>query len=117
MKTAIQTSSPYLYVSTGNSYNYCGDLVTDQPGAAVGELRYSGTDIYAWTGTDWTLLGETVIQIDTDFDLDATIEWVRKKKEEEERIEKLCEKFPSLAKAKENYDIIKALVENDLNEE
>jgi hypothetical protein len=32
---------------------------------------------------------------------------------EEQKLKELCEKYPGLKQAKEKYEIIKALVEND----
>jgi hypothetical protein len=37
----------------------------------------------------------------------------RKKMAEEQKLKELCEKYPGLKQAKEKYEIIKALVEND----
>jgi len=41
------------------------------------------------------------------------IDWARKKMQEEKKLNKLCEKHPSLKNARDKFETIKALVEND----
>jgi hypothetical protein len=40
------------------------------------------------------------------------VEWAKQKMEQELREQQLAEQFPAFARAKENYDMIRMLVEN-----
>jgi hypothetical protein len=51
--------------------------------------------------------------LSTSSELDMVVEWAKEKMLEEERLKELCKKFPSLQKAKDNYDMIKTLVEHE----
>ena len=45
--------------------------------------------------------------------VESVIIWAEQKMEEEQRERELCRKYPALQQAKENYDLIKTMVEND----
>jgi hypothetical protein len=47
-------------------------------------------------------------------ELGTVVEWAKQKMEQELREQALAEQFPAFARAKENYDIIRRLVENEV---
>jgi hypothetical protein len=55
----------------------------------------------------------TAARID-DYDLDTIIAWAKQTMEKEMREQELVERFPAFAKAKENYEMIRSLVENEV---
>jgi len=48
-------------------------------------------------------------------ELSTVVEWAKQKMEKELREQGLAEQFPAFAKAKENYETVKALVENEVD--
>ena len=51
--------------------------------------------------------------ISTSGELDTIITWARSKMQEEEKLKTLAAKFPALQKAMDNFEMIKALIENE----
>jgi hypothetical protein len=60
----------------------------------------------------WMRIDNTV-QLSSDPQLQTVLEWAKKKMAEEQNINQLVDKYPSLKAAKEHFDIVLKLVEND----
>ena len=109
MSTQILSNSPHLYVQGGPSMSW---INMNNPSA--GMMRYNGntnsTEVY--DGNCWMQLNHHY-SIQTSSDLNETVAWAKKKMAEEATLKILCEKFPALQKALDNFEMIKALVENE----
>lgn len=72
-----------------------------------GSLRYDYQNgegrICVYTGFNWTPLPETSYTIDLSFESRKILEWAQSKMAKEEKLKKLCENNPAVAKAYEKY--------------
>jgi hypothetical protein len=57
------------------------------------------------------------VELRNDPQLAETIEWAKKKMEEEKKLDKLMSEYPSLKAAKEHLDIVYKLVQQDVSED
>ena len=109
MTTQLLSNSPHLYVQGGPSMSW---INMNNPSA--GMMRYNGnnncTEVY--DGNCWMQLTHHY-SIQTSNDLNEIVVWAKKKMAEEATLKILCEKFPSLQKALDNFEMIKALVEHE----
>jgi hypothetical protein len=77
-----------------------------------GEVRAVNGQLQVFNGADW--IPVHVSGWVDDINLETVVEWCKQKMEQELREQALAEQFPAFAKAKENYDMIRMLVENEL---
>lgn len=111
MITNIVSNSRYLFVTNLQS-NWSPQAYTKSSSdLVVGDIRFSSGNLEYWNGSCWTILNQTAT-IYVNPDTEALLEWVKEKRDEELRERDLLAKSPALRKAKENYDIIKALIED-----
>lgn len=78
--------------------------------AVVGEVRAINGQLQVYNGSMFVPI-HTTAWVDN-IELGTVVEWAKQKMEQELREQLLAEKFPAFAKAKENYEIVKALVQN-----
>jgi hypothetical protein len=78
-----------------------------------GEVRAVNGQLQVYNGSMFETI-HTTAWID-DIELKTVVEWAKQKMEQELKEQSLAEQFPAFAKAKENYETIKALVENELD--
>ena len=81
-------------------------------GAVEGEVRAINGQLQVYDGSAFVPVHATS-WVDS-IELDTVVEWAKQKMEQELIEQNLAEQFPAFAKAKENYDMIKRLVENEL---
>lgn len=79
-----------------------------------GVVRLNGSNFEYWDGNMWNYLPDNNVTVQMD---PVIADWVNKKMEEEQRIERLVKQFPALKTAKENYDTILALVKSEERED
>jgi hypothetical protein len=98
------------YSTLQGTHYYPNDLVPSD-----GALRtYAGNmQYYNASKTCWQQLQGDTVHVELSMEVHVVLNWVRDKMAEDVRIKDLIEKHPALKKAKENFDIIKVLVEND----
>jgi len=96
----------YDYLSYNNP-DFRSDLTS--PGK-LGELRMSNGNIYVWDGLSWLRTLDGVISHNAEFE--SIISWVKSKIKEEQEIQQLVKEYPSLKEAKENYDILLAMLKS-----
>jgi hypothetical protein len=80
-----------------------------------GALRSYGRYIQYYNAASccWMDLRGDTLYVELSADVQVVIDWAKNKMTEDEHIKNLAEKYPALKKAKENYDVVKALVENE----
>ena len=111
MIRGINTSGRYISVSGGSPSN-----TYISPGSVgAGMLRYNSNShcIEVNDGNSWQQLGMSHATIELNPEAEDLLNWVRSKKQEELRIKELCEKYPALQKAKDNYDLILNIVKDE----
>ena len=91
------------YINTGPGY------------MNVGEIRYNVSiqRLEVYDGQMWIELNTSHASVGLTPDAEHAIDWARKKMDEERRIDELCEKFPGLKKAKDNYELMLNLVKDE----
>jgi hypothetical protein len=77
-----------------------------------GDVRMNNGNLEVYSGGCWMAINSSV-DIQLPDGTQNVLQWARKKMAEEQKLKELCEKYPGLKQAKEKYEIIKALVEND----
>ena len=81
--------------------------------AYEGEVRAVNGELQVYDGATFQTI-RIAAWVD-DIDLETVVEWAKQKMEKELREQALAEQFPAFAKAKENYETVKALVENEMD--
>jgi hypothetical protein len=78
-----------------------------------GMVRYNGNMqcLEVYDGSYWQPFSG-MPEIGLTPDAEAAIEWVKKKMLEEKRIDALCQQYPGLRKARDNYETFLRLVES-----
>ena len=111
MIKTITSCSPNIVAIGQSSLPYINMSVP-----SAGMMRYNGNSqsIEVYDGSNWIQLGMESSTIGTSLALDETVVWAQTKMAEEKRIKELCEKFPALQKAKDNFDIVYKLVNEQL---
>ena len=80
--------------------------------AIEGEVRAINGQLQVYNGSMWQTITATTLM--NDAQINELVEWASKKMAQELEDQQLAEKFPAFAKAKENYDMIRRLVENEV---
>jgi hypothetical protein len=71
--------------------------------------NFSLQEVMVYVGGVWMpALGNA--NIGSHYNLDCLLYWVRDRMSAEERLDELCEKYPALAEAREQFEAMKALV-------
>lgn len=84
------------------------------PGAqSAGMVRYNTNmnQLEAYDGIAWKSLSGN-FEIELSPDVWSVVNWAKQKMEEEKRLDGLCEKYPGLRNARDNYETFKRLVES-----
>jgi hypothetical protein len=93
------TSLPYVGPNPGNPL--------------TGMLRINGTEMEVFNGSSWQMLSTSYATVGLDQDVLDIVQWARKKRDEEFELDKMCKKYPGLAKARDSFETFKRLVEDD----
>ena len=84
---------------------------THTPGE-LGEVRVINGDLMVYNGSWVRIYVHT--ETFTDYETNELLTWVKNKIAQEKKENELAKQFPALARAKENYDMIRRLVENEV---
>ena len=107
----IGGGSNNVYVVThDNSNRNINVNFTDVQGT-VGEMRYSNGKIFAYNGSYWEPIHGSSATVHMDPMYDEIKTWYFIEIEKQRRMAKLCETYPALKNAKENFDIVYALID------
>jgi hypothetical protein len=80
--------------------------------AMVGEVRAINGQLQVYNGSMFVPI-HTTAWVDN-IELGTVVEWAKQKMQQELREQALAERYPAFARAKENYDMIRMLVENEV---
>ena len=71
--------------------------------------NFAMQEVQVYTGSIWTnALGHANIGLRSQ--TEHILHWARRKMDEEQRLNELCEKYPALAEAREQFEAMKVLV-------
>jgi hypothetical protein len=98
-------------VVTGN-YGSAHYINSSTPSAGI--LRYYNSKIEVYNGISWESLASVVPTVGLSGPASEAITWAINKMQEERQLDELCDKYPSLGKARGNYETIKRLVESGI---
>lgn len=105
------TGGQYITVSGGHASNpYIS------PGAVgAGMMRYNPNMncMEVNDGNMWKQLDMSYANVELTVEAQAILDWAKKKMAEEQKIDELCEKYPGLRKARDNYEIFLNLVQSE----
>lgn len=93
------TSYPYVPMNASNPIQ--------------GMVRVNGQDMQVFDGSSWITMAGSYANVELTPEVQSIIDWARKKKAEEEKLDELCKKYPGLGKARDNFETFKRLVETE----
>jgi hypothetical protein len=67
-------------------------------------------------GSVWKTLSMDYASVSLTPDAESLLDWARRKRDEEQNLEAMMEKYPALKKAKENFDLMLNIVKDDYHE-
>lgn len=89
------TAGPGIHIA-GNVYN---QPYVDMSRPSAGMVRYNGINIEVYDGSSWLPMTSSYPQIELDGLTIETVQWARRKMDEEQRILELAAKHPTVADA------------------
>ena len=79
----------------------------------TGMIRFWGTDTQVFDGTSWLNMNSSYATVSLDQELQALLDWGRRKMIQEQDLQSLMEKHPGLKDAKDRYEVMLALVQEN----
>jgi len=101
-------SGKYIVV-TGQTSPYL-----DMSRPSAGMIRMNGSTLEAFDGYSWISISSNPI-VSLTPKAEALLDWAKAKREEDLKVENLCQSNPALSKARDNYEMIKRLVASEEN--
>jgi hypothetical protein len=79
----------------------------------VGNIRFNTTtqSMEVYDGTNWIILYSGTAFLDLSYKTKEILKWAEKKMQEEQQLEEKCKQYPGLAKARDNYELFKKLID------
>lgn len=89
------TGGPGIYIA-GNVYN---QPYVDMSRPSAGMVRYTGNNLEVYDGSSWLPMTSSYPQIELDGLTMETVQWARRKMEEEKHMLAMAQKHPTVADA------------------
>lgn len=101
-------------VSTGgySSAPYV-NAIEDSARAIDGDVRFNNGEFEVYSCGCWYTISAGTTDITLHEQDRLALEWAREQMKKEEKDKELMERYPALKQAKEKYELIRALVENE----
>jgi hypothetical protein len=93
------TSVPYINQNTINPM--------------IGMIRVWGSDTQVFDGNSWLNMNSSYATVSLDQESQLLLDWARRKMVEELNLKELLHKHPGLKDAKDRYEVMLALVQED----
>ncbi|SRR6056297_883707 len=106
------SNSEYIDI-INHSYTIYNPAAPNTGREVDGDLRLSNGNLEVYSAGAWTMIGDSSFEVALTHRGNTVLQWAEQKMHEEQKLEELCKKYPSLKEAKDKYEMIKALVEND----
>ena len=112
MIKSINASSEWLHVDGNRPYimkTFDASLPEDP---IVGQVHYDFAlqELKVYNGEQWCVM-EGHANIGLSGEMELTLHWARRKMYDEQRLDELCDKYPALADAREQFEAMKVLVD------
>jgi hypothetical protein len=109
MIKGINSSSQYIVVTGGSSPS----PNIHSHGLSAGSLRYNPgiQSIEIYDGMSWQQMYSSYAGVDLSNEAKDILAWASVKMRKEKELDALCEKYPGLAKARDNFEMFKTLVD------
>jgi hypothetical protein len=108
----VNSSDASIYVThQGYTPYYNPDDKNLHDGAV--RTKNGGLEYYDTKYNNWMPLPSTDVKIEIAPHVQVVLDWAHLKMKEELELEQLVAKYPALKQAKENFEIVKALVRNE----
>lgn len=117
MIKSINSSSIWLDVSGSRRYLPPSSVKFKYPDTPyVGQIVYDFAmqENYTYNGNQWCLL-ESQANIGVATITQDVLHWASKRMHDEQNLDALCDKYPALAEAREQFEAMKALVNDNDN--
>lgn len=111
--TILTSNDDSILITYNSSSAPCVTADYNNSRAIDGDVRYNNSNFEVYSNGCWMMMGEDCTDVQFSPRWKSVLEWAEKAMEAETEEKELLEKSPALRKAKENYDMIKALIEND----
>lgn len=110
---SISSKNSTIYTCK-NDYTpyYIASDTTPMDGAV--RINQGGFEYYDAKNGAWFPLPGSDVDLEIDPYYVTVLEWAMKKMDEEQKLDKLAEQFPAFKTAKENYELMKAMVRNEV---
>lgn len=108
MIKGLGQSGRYIHVQSGNA-----NLPYVNPSSSnpfTGMMRMNGTNVEIFDGTTWIIVNSSYATVGLTDEAELLLDWARKKRDEELRIQALAEKHPGIKDLQEKLDMMLALV-------
>jgi hypothetical protein len=93
------TSVPYINQNTTNPM--------------TGMMRVWGSDTQVFDGSSWLNMNSSYATVSLGSELQVLLNWIRRKMIQEQDLQSLMEKHPGLKDAKDRYEVMLALVQEN----
>lgn len=80
--------------------------------ASAGMMRCVNGIIEVYNGVGWESIRLNWVDV-LSVDARDTLEWANKKMMEEQSLDQLCERYPALKSARDNFNVVRVLVESE----
>lgn len=108
----INANSEYLTVSSTTTPTYINNF-NGLLGAGNMRFNTSTQNMEVYDGNNWIILTSGTSHLDVSFRTKEILRWAEKKMAEEAKLEEQCKQYPGLAKARDNFEMFKKIVETD----
>ena len=105
------TGGRYITVSGGTS----SDPYISPGAMGAGMVRYNSNMncMEVNDGNSWRQLGMNYANLELNVEAQSILDWAKNKMAEEKKLDELCEKYPGLRKARDNYEVFLKLVQSE----
>lgn len=101
------SGSGHIEVHSNRDHQY----ISPASGTMAGIIRYANGMYEVYDGQSWRSMGNNYATITLSKAASSAIEWATRKMAEEDRINKLSDRYPEVRSLKERLDILVALID------
>ena len=79
---------------------------------SAGQMRFnpSTQNLEVYDGTTWLIISSSYANVDLPDWVKATLDWAHQRMMDDQKMDHLCEKYPGLDKARDNFELFKKFV-------
>jgi hypothetical protein len=109
MIKGINSNSQYVNVTGGYPSNM---PYINASTLSAGSLRYNpgSMNMEVYDGNSWMPINSNFATVDLPDWVKASLDWAHQRMLDEKKLDHLCDKYPGLAKARDNYELFKQFV-------